>query len=305
MRYIACLLAVLALWSVRAASEADPPKDSVIGADREIECSCQVTDVGEQFWNPAIMDLFNIVDKNHDGRLSAAEWMDLRHKIDEGAAPAAPAKELSFNEKMKLMLEGDGNKVIAGCIKDFDKDHDGKLNDEERTAMLVSLAEQERMLKKFDKNHDGLLSDEERRMAVLEPSEPAFDKMLADADLNHDGILGPGEGMAMLAMIGQKVKDNLSTFMDEFDADRDGKLSEKEMESARIALTTAYQQQEKRMLDRFDTNKDGKLDAKEREAMLDGQKPEVRCICVVKPKAEEPMKPIDNAAKDEKKTSMK
>jgi Ca2+-binding EF-hand superfamily protein len=302
MRYLICMLTVMALSSARAASEAPM---AGAGAEGEIECSCQVTDVGEQFWNPDIQSLFTAIDRNQDGRLEAGEWMELRQKIDQGVDPAKPADpqlKASFNDKMALMLNGDRNKIIADCIKDFDKDKDGKLSDDERTSMLVSLVDQEQMLKRFDKNHDGTLSDTEREVAVTQPREGTVDKMISDADTNRDGTLGPAEGLNLLAIMGQNVKDNLSSFMDYFDADRDGQLSDKERESARVALTAAYQQQEKRMLDRFDANKDGKLDMKEREAALDGRQPEVRCVCIIKQKD---VKPADMPADPVKKTSMK
>src|SRR5690606_21535580 len=48
----------------------------------------------------------------------------------------------------------------ADRIKEFDKDGDGELNEEERTAMRE--AAQARMLEQYDKDGDGELSDEER-----------------------------------------------------------------------------------------------------------------------------------------------
>lgn len=72
----------------------------------------------------------------------------------------------------------------ARLVKRFDKDGDGKLNDEEKAAMDRFIEERrnnnssrerrgnhhgrrEEMLKKYDKDEDGKLSDEERK-AMLE-----------------------------------------------------------------------------------------------------------------------------------------
>ena len=46
-------------------------------------------------------------------------------------------------------------------FKMFDKDGDGKLNEDERKA--VGQAREAEMLKRFDKDGDGKLSEEERR----------------------------------------------------------------------------------------------------------------------------------------------
>ena len=46
-------------------------------------------------------------------------------------------------------------------IKKFDKDGDGKLNEEERKA--AEEARKAEMLKRFDKDGDGKISDEERK----------------------------------------------------------------------------------------------------------------------------------------------
>lgn len=51
----------------------------------------------------------------------------------------------------------------AEMLEKFDKDGDGELNEEERKAMREEM--KKRMLEKFDKDGDGELSDEERAEA--------------------------------------------------------------------------------------------------------------------------------------------
>ena len=64
-----------------------------------------------------------------------------------------------------------GNRPLPEAIvKKYDKDGDGKLSEEERTAMQTEMkaareARQKEMLAKFDKDGDGKLSDEERKAA--------------------------------------------------------------------------------------------------------------------------------------------
>ena len=55
-------------------------------------------------------------------------------------------------------------------IAKFDKDGDGKLNDEERAA--AKAAHEAEMIKKFDKDGDGKLSDEERAAMPKRPGRP-------------------------------------------------------------------------------------------------------------------------------------
>ena len=56
-----------------------------------------------------------------------------------------------------------GGKLPPALLKEFDKDGDGKLSDEEKAAMKAARAEhKQEMLKKFDSDGDGKLSDPER-----------------------------------------------------------------------------------------------------------------------------------------------
>ncbi|MDD4869996.1 MAG: EF-hand domain-containing protein [Kiritimatiellae bacterium] len=88
-------------------------------------------------------------------------------------------------------------KISEEILKKFDKDGDGKLNDEEKAAAKAAMeakkAEREKkMLAEFDKDGDGKLSDEEKA---------ARDK---------------------------KMEENKKKMLEKFDTDKDGKLSDEE-----------------------------------------------------------------------------
>ena len=74
----------------------------------------------------------------------------------------------------------------AEQIKEFDKDGDGKLNDEEKTAADAfkkeADARQAEMIKKFDKDGDGKLSDDEKKAA-----REAFMKSHGEGKGGHEG----------------------------------------------------------------------------------------------------------------------
>lgn len=60
-----------------------------------------------------------------------------------------------------------GGQLPPEVLKEFDKDGDGKLNDEERKAMQE--AGHKKLLEKFDTDKDGKLSDEERKAIPQRP----------------------------------------------------------------------------------------------------------------------------------------
>jgi hypothetical protein len=83
-------------------------------------------------------------------------------------------------------------------LKEFDKDGDGKLSDDERTALRESMkakAEERRkeMMKKYDTDGDGKLSNEEREKAVAERKA----EMLKKYDKDGDGKLSQEERAEM------------------------------------------------------------------------------------------------------------
>jgi len=82
------------------------------------------------------------------------------------------------------------HKLPPEVIKEFDKDGDGKLNEEERAA--AKAAHEKKMLEKFDTDKDGKLSDDERAAA-----KAAHEKeMIAKFDKDGDGKLSEEEKKA-------------------------------------------------------------------------------------------------------------
>ena len=83
-------------------------------------------------------------------------------------------------------------------VKEFDKDGDGKLSDDEKKAMHQAMGARreerhKKMLEKFDADHDGKLSDEEKEKA----REAHKAEMLQKFDKDGDGKLSDEERAAM------------------------------------------------------------------------------------------------------------
>lgn len=124
---------------------------------------------------------------------------------------------------MTAYAEGDGNKPKRAdrarkgppkeIIEKFDKDGDGKLNDEERAAAKAEMkkrraAAKAKMLERFDTDKDGKLSDEEKT--------------------------------AMKAAIAKERKEIRAAVLAKFDKDGDGKLDADEREGVREWVRETY-----------------------------------------------------------------
>ena len=143
---------------------------------------------------------------------------------------------VAFPQRMNMRAE---------ALKQFDKDGDGKLNEEERKAMMEARkAMGEKMRKdrekEFDKNGDGNLDDAEKT-AMLEAQKARMEKFRMEREKP-------------------------------FDKDGDGKLSDAE----RKAMTDELQARRpnagpkfQEMVKRFDKDGDGKLNDAERKALMD------------------------------------
>lgn len=87
--------------------------------------------------------------------------------------------------------------IPEAVLKEFDKDGDGKLNDDERKAMREAMqARQEEARKKelaeFDKDKDGKLNEEERK-AANEAREAKRKALVEKYDADKDGKLNREE----------------------------------------------------------------------------------------------------------------
>jgi hypothetical protein len=90
------------------------------------------------------------------------------------------------------------HKLPPEVIAKFDKDGDGKINEEERAAAKAAreemqAARKKEVLEKFDKDGDGKLNDEERMAA----HEGMKKKMLEKFDKDGDGELSEEERKEM------------------------------------------------------------------------------------------------------------
>ncbi|BCX48468.1 hypothetical protein HAHE_23760 [Haloferula helveola] len=87
-------------------------------------------------------------------------------------------------------------------LEKFDKDGDGKLNEEERKAAMEARkgqaeARRKEMLEKYDKDGDGKLSEEERE-AVKADMKAKHEALLAKYDADKDGKLSAEERKAAI-----------------------------------------------------------------------------------------------------------
>jgi len=90
------------------------------------------------------------------------------------------------------------HKLPPEIIEKFDKDGDGKLNEEEHAAAKAARGEMEadrkkEMIAKFDKDGDGTLNEEEKTAAREEMKK----KMLEKFDKDGDGVLSEEERAEM------------------------------------------------------------------------------------------------------------
>ena len=121
------------------------------------------------------------------------------------SAPAPPPKKLSERD--------------AELLKRYDKNNDGKLDEDELAAAHESMRDQ--------------------RMAVAKESlvvAPVPEKMLERFDTNHDGRLDDEERAAMNKTLAQNQELFRARMMERFDVNQDGKLDETERAAARQAL---------------------------------------------------------------------
>jgi len=100
---------------------------------------------------------------------------------------------------------GEHRKLPPEIIAKFDKDGDGKLNDEERAAARSARegmmeARKKEMLEKFDTDKDGTLDDTEK--AAMHEARKKM--MLEKFDANKDGTLDDTEKAAMRKEMGDR-----------------------------------------------------------------------------------------------------
>ena len=134
----------------------------------------------------------------------------------------------------------------------FDANRDGQLDEKEAAALAESRARREKQrqdyMKKYDLDGDGNVTQQER--------DKVRDIERFDAD--KDGKLDEKESAALAARQAERAKQR-QDYMKKYDLDGNGEVSRQE-------------QTKVRHLDRFDANKDGKLDEKEAAALAAHEK---------------------------------
>lgn len=113
----------------------------------------------------------------------------------EGGPEAKPPQEAERGPRGG----GRGPRATPEQIKKFDKDGDGKLNEEEIKALMEERrarreAHQKAMLEKYDADKDGKLSPEENKTA----RETEEKRILEKYDADKDGKLSPEERRAAM-----------------------------------------------------------------------------------------------------------
>lgn len=173
--------------------------------------------------------------------------------------------------------QGQGRPNLQQLLKEFDKDGDGKLSEQERAAAREFVQKRqagnfgqrripEQVLKRFDKDGDGKLNEQEQ--AAARKAREEFMKRNGNAS-GRPNTQGRPDFKEILA---------------KFDADGDGKLNDEEKAAAREAAAKMRRQRgnagrpqpeakekpgrvnKKELLKRFDTDGDGKLSGDERAA---------------------------------------
>lgn len=120
----------------------------------------------------------------------------MKTKVTLFALSSLLAGPLAFAQDGNPPPERKGPPIPPEVVKEFDKDGDGKLNEEERKAARE--AREKQMLEKYDADKDGKLSDEERKTAREAMRAEHEKKMLEKYDKDGDGKLSEEERKAMV-----------------------------------------------------------------------------------------------------------
>jgi Ca2+-binding EF-hand superfamily protein len=201
------------------------------------------------------------MDTNGDGQLTSFEFLPRQQN------PGAVDPDEMVKRLMLLDRNADGvitadelPERLAGLMARADGNHDGKLTPDEIRASFktqsgpagrqqrgADVTRMDPILNALDANHDGVISAEEIAHASV---------ALKALDVNGDGMLTPDE----LKMRQATPADRVNHLLDEWDTDKDGKLTKAE-------CPDRMQEQ----FDKIDTNKDGFLDKAELTAYFASQ----------------------------------
>jgi Ca2+-binding EF-hand superfamily protein len=220
-----CLSLSLLLLSVPAftqgpdAQRTPPPRPIILALDTDHDGKFSIEEIAA-----ASVGLISL-DADHDGQLTSLEYLPSQ------SDPAANKPDETVQRLMSL-----------------DKNGDGTLTKDEVPERLQGL------FARTDTNHDDKLTPDEIRASASTQAGPSgraqrsgeatrMDPVLAAIDTNHDGIISKDEIAAA------------PTTLKSLDKDGDGQLSASELRPRQQTPSDRA----KHMLDEWDTNKDGKL----------------------------------------------
>jgi Ca2+-binding EF-hand superfamily protein len=133
-----------------------------------------------------LRDRFDLLDTNHDGKLS-------RDELHQGVVHLQPRRRPSDVVFVLIEMSDFDDECAAelqrlyDALRPLDINHDGKIDAGELKAMRQRLLEERvgRLMQELDTDHDGKISRAEARGRVKED----FDKI----DANHDGFIDRAE----------------------------------------------------------------------------------------------------------------
>jgi Ca2+-binding EF-hand superfamily protein len=127
-----------------------------------------------------------------------------------------------------------------------------------------------KMTEKFDKDGDGKLSAEEKTAAKAEFKEKMAvhkAKFMANLDANGADALSEEDMAAMKDAAMEMMAGHKAKFMEKFDKDGDGELSEEEKTAAKAARKEKMAERKAKFMEKFDKDGDGTLSQEEKAAI--------------------------------------
>ncbi len=240
-------------------------------------------------------------DTNKDGALTGTERETANKALSAGRIPA-PVREATRRTTDAFPPEGQGaggdapadrgdrpandmRERMREFIREHDKDGDGRLNEEERTAAREAM--RKRFVEENDTDGDGELSDAERdaaRRKMRERWEAERERrrqaFVEEHDKDGDGELSEEEREAARQAMRKRWEEQRTErrrqwldrggeeVMERYDTDKDGQLSDAEKDAAVKQMEERERERaeamRRRMLEQYDKNKDGELDEEER-----------------------------------------
>ena len=169
-----------------------------------------------------------------------------------------------------------------GCFGMMHRPHGPRpeLTDEQKAEMKAKFearhAEMKaKFMEKFDTDKDGQLSDAEKEAAKAEFGKRGprhHGKRCGHKGPRHHGkCCGPKGPRPQLteeqkAEMKAKFEARKAKFMEKFDTDKDGKISDAEKEAIKAAREARKAEMKAKFMEKFDTNKDGQLSDEEKAA---------------------------------------